>query len=145
MAKSSRLTHNITSLDRGLKILDILASENRGLGVTEISRRLESDKSIVYRTLSVLMNRNYVEQDMGSKKYLLAWKIIQLAGQRIRNMDFYSAAGPILKQVVRETNEMTILAVMIGDVIAYLHKEEGSHTLNISSSLGQPISIHSTA
>ena len=51
----------ITSLDRGLRILDTLSSESQGLGVTEISRRVAADKSVVYRTLSLLMAHDYVE------------------------------------------------------------------------------------
>jgi IclR family transcriptional regulator, KDG regulon repressor len=125
MPKAKRSEFMITSLDRG--------------------RRLDADKSLVFRTLSLLMQHDYVEQDLASKKYTLGWKIIQVAGRRLRNMDFYAAAVPVLKEIVRETNEMAILAVMIGDIIAYLHKEEGTQVLNISSGIGQPIPIHSTA
>lgn len=135
----------ITSLDRGLRVLDVLANEVDGLGVSELSRQLASDKSIVFRTLSLLMQHSYVEQDPVSKKYTLAWKVIQLAGKRLRKMDLYSATVPVLKELARETKEMAILAVMIGDIIAYLHKEEGTQVLNISSGLGQLIPIHSTA
>jgi DNA-binding IclR family transcriptional regulator len=142
---NSRAEVMITSLDRGLRVLDVLANEVDGLGVSELSRQLKSDKSIVFRTLSLLMQHSYVEQDPVSKKYTLAWKVIQLAGKRIRKMDLHSAAVPVLKEIVRETKEMAILAVMIGDIIAYLHKEEGTQVLNISSGLGQPIPFHSTA
>jgi len=143
--KNKRTEVMITSLDRGLRALDVLASAVDGVGVSELSRQLASDKSIVFRTLSLLMQHSYVEQDPVSKKYTLAWKVVQLAGKRIRKMDLYAAAVPVLKELVRETKEMAILAVMIGDIIAYLHKEEGSQVLNISSGVGQPIPIHSTA
>jgi DNA-binding IclR family transcriptional regulator len=145
MAKAKRSEFMITSLDRGLRILDILANESDGLGVSELGRRLASDKSVVFRTLSLLMQHDYVEQDPTTKRYTLAWKVIQVAGRRLRKMNFYAAAVPVLKEIVRETNEMAILAVMIGDIIAYLHIEEGTQGLNISSGIGQPIPIHSTA
>ncbi|MGA8212742.1 MAG: IclR family transcriptional regulator [Candidatus Sulfotelmatobacter sp.] len=145
MARPKRSEFMITSLDRGLRILDILANESDGLGVSELGRRLASDKSLVFRTLSLLIQHDYVEQDPTSKKYTLAWKVIQIAGKRLRKMNFYAAAVPILKEVAQETKEMAILAVMIGDIIAYLHIEEGAHVLNISSGIGQPIPIHSTA
>jgi len=57
MAKAKRSEFMITSLDRGLRILDILANESDGLGVSELGRRLASDKSVVFRTLSSKIRR----------------------------------------------------------------------------------------
>lgn len=135
----------ITSLDRGLRVLDILAGESQGLGVTEVSRRIGADKSVVYRTLSLLMLHDYVEQDPVSKKYVLGFKMMELAGKRLQSIDLFSTAKPVLKDVVRQTGEIVVLAVMIGDVLAYLDKEQGPHAVHISSGLGQPIPLHSTA
>jgi len=145
MNPNRRMQTKITSLDRGLRILDTLASESQGLGVTEISRRVAGDKSVVYRTLSLLMAHEYVEQDPVSKKYVLGYKVMELAGKRLRTIDLFSTAKPTLKEVVRETGEIVVLAVMIGDVLAYLDKEQGPHAVHISSGLGQPIPLHSTA
>src|ERR1700691_3675344 len=137
---SKRKSVRITSLDRGLRIINVLAEESDGLGVTEISRRVSADKGMVYRTLSVLMALDYVEQDVLSKRYRLGFKMMELAGKRLRNIDLFSTAKPILKDVAREMGEVVVvLAVMIGDVLAYLDKEEGSQSLNIFSRLGQPI------
>lgn len=145
MIPNRRMQTKITSLDRGLRILDTLASESQGLGVTEISRRVAADKSVVYRTLSLLMAHDYVEQDLVSKKYVLSYKVMELAGKRLRSIDLFSTSKPILKEVVRETGEIVVLAVMIGDVLAYLDKEQGPHAVHIASGLGQPIPLHSTA
>jgi DNA-binding IclR family transcriptional regulator len=135
----------ITSLNRGLKILDVLAGEKEGLGVTEISRRVMADKGLVHRTLSLLVSHDYVEQDPISKKYVLGLKVMELAGKRLRSIDLFSTAKPVLKEVVRQTGEIVVLAVMIGDVLAYLDKEEGPQAVHIFSGLGQPVPLHSTA
>jgi DNA-binding IclR family transcriptional regulator len=135
----------ITSLNRGLKILDVLAGEREGLGVTEISRRVIADKGVVHRTLSLLMLHDYVDQDPISKKYVLGFKIMELAGKRLRSIDLFSTAKPVLKDIVRQTGEIVVLAVMIGDVLAYLDQEEGPQAVHISTGLGQPVPLHSTA
>jgi len=145
LVKSKRMQCKITSLDRGLRILDILATEKEGLGVTELSRRLGADKSVVYRTLSLLMMHSYVEQEPASKKYVLGLKIMELASKRLRSIDLFSAAKPYLKELAKKTGEHVVLAVMIGDVLAYLDREEGSRAIHLSSGLGQPIPLHSTA
>ena len=135
----------ITSLDRGLRILDILASEKEGLGVTELSRRLDADKSVVYRTLSLLMIHSYVEQELSSKKYVLGLKVMELASKKLRNIDLFSASKPYLMDLAKQTGEVVVLAVMIGDVLAYMDRAEGARAMNLSSGLGQPIPLHSTA
>lgn len=145
MIQNRRMQAKITSLDRGLRILDVLSGESQGLGVTEISRRVTADKSVVYRTLSLLMAHEYVEQDPVSKKYVLGYKVMELASKRLRSIDLFSTAKPILREVVQETGEIVVLAVMIGDVLAYLDKEQGPNAVHISSGLGQPIPLHSTA
>jgi DNA-binding IclR family transcriptional regulator len=145
MMSSKRMQCKITSLDRGLKILDILASEKEGLGVTELSRRLDADKSVVYRTLSLLMIHSYVEQELSSKKYVLGLKVMELASKKLRNIDLFSASKPYLKDLAKQTGEVVVLAVMIGDVLAYMDRAEGARAMTLSSGLGQPIPLHSTA
>lgn len=145
MNGSKRMQCKITSLDRGLRILDILASAKEGLGVTELSRRVGADKSVVYRTLSLLMMHSYVEQEPSSKKYALGLKVMELASKRLRNIDLFSTAKPFLKDLAKQTGEVVVLAVMIGDVLAYLDREEGPRAINLTGGLGQPVPLHSTA
>lgn len=143
--QSKRAQSKITSLDRGLRILQVLSGESEGLGVTEISRRVVADKSVVYRTLSLLMQHDYIEQDPTTKKYVLGFKVVELANRRLKNMGILAVAKPILKEVANQTGEIVVLAAMIGDVLAYLDKEEGQYSVHISNSLGQPIAPHATA
>ncbi|MBM3801226.1 MAG: IclR family transcriptional regulator [Acidimicrobiia bacterium] len=143
--KSKRMQCKITSLDRGLRILSILAAEKDGLGVTELSRRLDADKSVVYRTLSSLMMHTFVEQEPVTKKYALGLKVMELASKRLRNIDLFSTSKPFLKDLARQTGEVVVLAVMIGDVLAYLDREEGVGAIDLTGGLGQPVPLHSTA
>jgi DNA-binding IclR family transcriptional regulator len=143
--QSKRAQSKITSLDRGLRILQVLSAESEGLGVTEVSRRVVADKSVVYRTLSLLMQHDYIEQNPATKKYVLGFKVVELANRRLKSIGLLSVAKPILKEVARQTGEIVVLAAMIGDVLAYLDKEEGQYAVHISNSLGQPIAPHATA
>jgi IclR family acetate operon transcriptional repressor len=140
-----RAQSKITSLDRGLRILQVLSGEGEGLGVTELSRRLGADKSVVYRTLSLFMQHDYIEQDPVTKKYVLGFKVVELANRRLKSINLFSVAKPTLKDVAKQSGEIVVLAVMIGDVLAYLDKEEGQQSVHISNSLGQPIPPHATA
>ena len=47
-------TETAQTLDRGLRVLTILAATPGGLTVTEISTRLEINRTVVYRLVSTL-------------------------------------------------------------------------------------------
>ncbi len=51
------------TLDRGLRVLDVLASAPGGLTVTELATRLEVNRTVVYRLVSTLEQHALVRRD----------------------------------------------------------------------------------
>lgn len=51
------------TLDRGLRVLDVLAGSPGGLTVTELSARLEVNRTVVYRLVSTLEQHALVRKD----------------------------------------------------------------------------------
>ena len=50
----------VKSVSRALHIIDIVSSKKDGLGVTEIARQMDINKSSVYRILSTLVRCFFV-------------------------------------------------------------------------------------
>ncbi|MBL1068483.1 IclR family transcriptional regulator [Streptomyces sp. 7-21] len=55
------------TLDRGLRVLKLLAGTDRGLTVTELSRRLGVNRTVVYRLLATLEQHALVRRDAGGR------------------------------------------------------------------------------
>ncbi len=51
------------TLDRGLRVLDVLASSSDGLTVTELAARLDVNRTVVYRLVSTLEQHTLVRRD----------------------------------------------------------------------------------
>jgi DNA-binding IclR family transcriptional regulator len=51
------------TLDRGLRVLDVLAASTGGLTVTELAARLEVNRTVVYRLVSTLEQHALVRRD----------------------------------------------------------------------------------
>ena len=51
------------TLDRGLRVLDVLAASPGGLTVTELAGRLEVNRTVVYRLVSTLEGHALVRKD----------------------------------------------------------------------------------
>lgn len=76
------------TLDRGLRVLDVLASTLGGLTVTELAARLEVNRTVVYRLVSTLEQHALVRRD-GHGRLHVGLGILHLA----------SAVQPVLREL----------------------------------------------
>ena len=76
--KSTTRRATIQSVDRAARILKVLASGPRRLGVSEIADRLGLTRPTVHGLLQTLQAHGFVEQDRDSDKYQLGAGLLQL-------------------------------------------------------------------
>ncbi len=55
------------TLDRGLRVLKLLADTDHGLTVTELSTKLGVNRTVVYRLLATLEQHCLVRRDLGGR------------------------------------------------------------------------------
>ncbi|WP_037575943.1 IclR family transcriptional regulator [Phaeacidiphilus oryzae] len=55
------------TLDRGVRVLKLLADSERGLTVTELASRLAVNRTVVYRLLATLEQHGLVRRDIGGR------------------------------------------------------------------------------
>ena len=58
------------TLDRGLRVLRVLAESPEGLTVTELSNRLQVNRTVVYRLISTLEQHGLVRRDARSRLFV---------------------------------------------------------------------------
>lgn len=137
--------YTINSLDRGLKTLLILGRNGEPMRISEISRRLEIDKSTAYRIVSTMRDQGFVEQDPETRKYLLGSKVIEVSGLKLRSLKFLPTAKPVMEELMRRTREAVHIAIMVEGEVMYLETEQCSGSFNINTEIGSRASLHSTA
>ena len=71
------------TLDRGLRLLKVLAQEPNGLTVTELASRLGIHRTNVYRLLATLAQHRLVWRDRAGR-YLLGTGVMELARGVVR-------------------------------------------------------------
>ncbi len=67
----------IQSVDRALRILDLFNEHNSEMKITEISRKLDLNKSTTHSLLKTLKEHDYIKQDVNSGKYSLGLKLLE--------------------------------------------------------------------
>src|SRR5215218_5677522 len=135
---------SVQSLDRAFDLLEALASGGE-LGVTELANRTGLVPSTVHRLLATLAKRGYVTQSPGSGRYLLGYKVSEIAsGLEQRLSRLRSAARPHLERISQETGETVNLVVLDADRVIYVDQVEGTRRVRMFTAVGTAALAHTT-
>ncbi|NLM14188.1 MAG: IclR family transcriptional regulator [Epulopiscium sp.] len=135
----------VQSVARTLSILEVLSDYEDGLGLAELSIKLDLHKSTVHRLLSTLIVMGYVEQNAVTNKYKITLKLFELGSKRIANMDILEIAKPYLKELMEKTNEVVHLVIRENTDIIYIDKVESETTIRMHSRIGRRSPMYCTA
>lgn len=130
------MAQTIQSLDRGLKILDILAKSNKPLSLNEISAHFDIDRSSIFRLLGTLVQNNFVHQNSETKKYMLGFKIMELSGAFGEQTKIETFLRPVLKSVSEKTHQNTHLALLDGLEVVFIAVDQPRQNVSMHISVG---------
>lgn len=108
------------ALEKGLDVLELLASEPDGLTKTEVARRLSRTVSEVFRMLVCLETRGYIARSGGDERYSLTLHLFKLAYQHPPIERLITEALPIMRHVTRQINQSCHLGVLDGDRVVII-------------------------
>lgn len=135
----------VQSVDRTLTILEVLSDYEDGLGITEISEKVELHKSTVHRLLNTLIYKGYIKQDKGTNKYGLTLKLFELGNKKVEKMDLISIARPYLKELVEKIDEVVHLVIREGIEVMYVCKVEPQKSMKMYTRIGMRKPMYCTA
>jgi IclR family KDG regulon transcriptional repressor len=135
----------VKSVSRALDIIHLVSLKKSGLGVTEIAKQIDINKSSVYRILSTLVQYGYVEQDGETGRYKLGYKFLEISSKLLESIDLRTEARPYLQELEKETNEVIHLVVYDQGEVVYIEKLEGTETLRMHSKVGKRAPMHCTS
>lgn len=136
---------SVQSIDRAFNIIELLSQEPRGVAMTEISRRLDLNKSTVHRLLSSLRERGYIEKDAETGNYKLGLGFVELASLYLNNLELKVEASPFLNQLTKQTGQTSFLATMDETEIVYIDKVETYNSLRRYTIIGNRLPMHATS
>ena len=136
MAEEKETKNPVQSAERIFQVMEMLA-ENGEMGLMEISAALGLHKSTVHRLLMSLVYMGYARQDEVSQKYMLSYKIVNMAGKILERMDVLQVAKPYLERLSDLSGEAVHLVQREGNQILYIYKIEAKvGTIRMVSHVG---------
>jgi IclR family transcriptional regulator, KDG regulon repressor len=125
----------VRSVVKAMSLLEIIADKEE-IGISELAKLSDLDKSTVYRLLSTLKTLGYVYQNDDNEKYCLTIKLFEvgsLTRDRVFHVDHYR---PVLEKISLETRETVHLAVLESDRVVYIDKIDSPRILRMFSRVG---------
>jgi len=143
--EKDRSEYYVRSVQRALAILDCFTERTPYLGVSEISEKLGIHKSTIHALLVTLEDSGYVAKDNEKEKYFLTYKLFRLGSIVSSNIDVKTIAAPYMEELSRETGQSVALNVESNDKRLVLSVFEVNDPIKIYLSVGQELSLHSSA
>ena len=131
----SSKSESIQSIDRALDIIEALAIEPKGLGVTELAKRVELHKSTAYRIILTLAERGYLDKTEEGN-YKVGLKLIGAVSCYINSLELQTEARPYLAQITADLGLTSHLGVLDGDQVVYVEKMDVISSVKLYSQIG---------
>jgi DNA-binding IclR family transcriptional regulator len=133
--RGERDDKGVQSIERVLDIIETLSTEQNGLGVTELSRRIDLHKSTTHRLLSTLARRGYVAKRADSS-YQIGLKLIEAVSCYINSLELQTEARPYVAQITSELGLTSHLGVLEGDQVVYIERMDVFSGIKLYSQIG---------
>ena len=113
------------------------------IGLLELSKELNLNKSTVHRILNSLICMEYAKQDAETLKYSLTFKFCGIANQILAQNNIIDLIRPYIKELAEQTNETVHLVQLDGLNAVYIDKVEASHnSVRLVSMVGKSIPLY---
>lgn len=139
------MVQTVQSVDRALKLLEVLSGYEDGLGLMEISQQASLTKSTAHRLLHTLIENNYVKQNGENGPYQLTFKMFRLGANTVEKMDILKLSRPYLQDLKNQFGEVIHLVIRDDTEIVYIDKVETDHTIRMYSNIGKRGTLYSTS
>lgn len=139
----ARITHQ--SLERGLRVVELVAAAGGLTSLADISRRTGLHRSTTHHLLQTLVGLGYLRQDVSTRGYELAAKIFQLTGRTWTPEQLGEIAQPFLSELTRASGEGSSLAAYRAGTIKIVAKREAEGPVRVVQDIGADRPIHATA
>lgn len=136
--------YNVPNLERGLLVIELLATKKQGLTLAEITETLSLTKTSAFRVVSTLIFKNYLQKNETTKKLTLSRKMLTLGISAMNEQSIVEASIDVMRALRDETRESVMLGVLIGEQGTILEQVSSSYPVKLFVEPGTQFSLHSS-
>lgn len=137
-------SYSVPNLERGLLIIELLATKTKGLTLSEIIQALSISKSSAFRIVNTLIFKNYLQKNETTKKITLSRKMLTLGISSMNEQSLVEMSIDVMRAMRDELKESVMLGVILGDKGTILEQVSSSYPVKLSVDLGTQFWLHSS-
>jgi len=126
-------------------VLSAFSQDRPSLSLTDISQRLQLNKTTAFRLLSTLEDLGYLQRDPQTKLYRPGLEVLRLGFVVLSGLELRQAAAPYLRDLVNEVEETVNLAVLDHHEVVYIDRVGSKHMLNVFRPVGSRLPAYCTS
>lgn len=134
----------MTSLARGLSVIQAFSAQRRVLTISQISQRTGIPRAAVRRCLHTLGKLGFVSAEDG-RNFSLRPRILALGHAYLASTPLANAAQPVLRHMSNTLNESSSVAILDGDEILYIARAFTSRIMTIDLHVGSRLPAYCTS
>ncbi len=134
------------AVDITVQVIEVLAEEREPIGLSEICRRLDSNKNMVFRILNSLEQSGWVyAENSPERKYRLTLRPFQMTSKVVSRMSLNEVSVGLLNDLWKKLGETVYLAVPYQKSVMYTQHLEGTGDVRVGGVIGGMYDLYCTA
>ena len=135
----------LPSVDRAMNLFELLANAQRGMTLSELSRKLNIPKSTAHYLIHTLVTRGYVQRGTDGRHYLLGLRFSSIASASPAELNLRTIATPFLRQMAARLNLTSTATVLRGAEAVIVARIESLQDTGGGAWIGRHVDLHCTA
>lgn len=147
MKKDNKRKNNVQSVDRALRLLNVLGRHQASMTLTELYNATSLDTSIstAYRLMSTLLDREYVSQNPETKKYSLGPQLLNIGSIALKQLDLDYIPIDYLKELGDLLNEHVNITKLVGNRAVYINQIQAEQrSIKLFTQIGASVPLYCT-
>ena len=135
--------YQVPVLEKTFRIIEKISLHKEGISFTEIVNSLNEPKTTVFRILSTLENRHWIEKK--GDTYHLGYMFIHYGLQTLSKRNLRSTARPFMEELTQTIKQTSHIAILSEKNSMLLDVCESSRHIKPSSLIGSLLPLHCTS
>lgn len=144
MEKLCRQEYNAPALEKGLDILELLASSAQPMTKKQIADTVGRSVGEIFRVLSVLVRRGYVSFDEEYGCYMFSMKMFTVANQYPPQYQLLNIAKPLMKRLSEKVNQSCHISWYDNQHLVVIGHEASPYKMGFNLKIGAKLDVCSS-